>query len=322
MIKRISIQIGCVFLIMGTLAISLMAHGERPHAFGEAWRYWGKDPLTIVLLALSAVLYVLGVRRLWRSASVGKGVRRWEALAFALGWISLAIALLSPLHPLGEVLFSAHMVQHEILMLVSAPLIVLGRPLIASLWSLPIEWRHKLGDLSKARPFRSSWQRITNPLSAWAIHMIALWVWHLPVLFQATLKSDLVHFFQHISFLGSALLFWWALIHGAHGMLGYGVGVLYVFSTAAHSGLLGALLTVATTVLYPAYAETAPGFGLTALEDQQLGGLIMWIPAGVLYTIAGLALLAGWLREAEGRNARYDVSDGYNGRLAQGGENV
>jgi len=166
------------------------------------------------------------------------------------------------------------------------------------------------------------WRTISNPLWAWAIHLVALWIWHLPVLFQATLKSDFVHFLQHFSFLASALLFWWALIHGARGFLGYGAAVLYVFSTAAHSGLLGALLTLATTVIYPAYAETAPAFGLTALEDQQLGGLIMWIPAGVLYTIAGLALLAGWLREAEIRAAKSEANDDYSRKLIEGRENA
>jgi cytochrome c oxidase assembly factor CtaG len=313
-----------IFLTIFAAAFStnVFAHGDRPHNFAEVWQYWGKDPITIIFLALSAILYILGVRRLWREAATGKGIRKWEALVFAAGWISLFVALLSPLHPLGEVLFSAHMTQHEILMLVSAPLLVLGRPLIAFLWALPINWRHQVGGWSKVGWFRKMWRTISNPLWAWAIHLVALWIWHLPVLFQATLKSDFVHFLQHFSFLASALLFWWALIHGAQGLLGYGAAVLYVFSTAAHSGLLGALLTLATTVIYPAYAETAPAFGLTALEDQQLGGLIMWIPAGVLYTIAGLALLAGWLREAEIRAAKREANDAYSRKLIEGRENA
>ncbi len=318
---RIS-QKGLLIFFMFAISANALAHGERPHDFSEVWQYWGKDPLTIILLTLSAFLYVLGVRRLWRTASGGKGIRRWEALAFAAGWISLFIALLSPLHPLGEVLFSAHMTQHEILMLVSAPLLVLGRPLIAYLWAFPIGWRHRIGETSKANWFRGIWRKISNPLAAWAIHLVVLWIWHLPLLFQATLRSDFIHFVQHASFLLSALLFWWALIHGAQGILGYGAGVLYVFSTAAHSGLLGALLTFATAVIYPAYAETAPAFGLTALEDQQLGGLIMWIPAGVLYTIAALALLAGWMREAEERAARNENKMRSALKLIERGENV
>jgi putative membrane protein len=108
-----------------------------------------------------------------------------------------------------------------------------------------------------------------------------------------------VHTFQHVCFLGSALLFWWALIHGPQGLKGYGVAVLYLFTTSVHSGILGAIITFTGTVLYPAYSKTTATWGLTALEDQQLGGLIMWVPAGLVYIIAGLALCAGWMRESE-----------------------
>jgi cytochrome c oxidase assembly factor CtaG len=120
-------------------------------------------------------------------------------------------------------------------------------------------------------------------------------------LFQATLESEFVHTLQHLSFLLSALLFWWALIHGRRGLMGYGAAVLYMFTTSIHSGVLGALITFSSSVWYPAYAATTSSWGLTPLEDQQLGGLIMWIPAGLVYIFAGLALFAGWLRESERR---------------------
>jgi putative membrane protein len=193
------------------------------------------------------------------------------------------------------------MTQHEILMLVAAPMVVLGRPLIAFLWALPISWRRRLGALSKSRWFESSWRAVANPLAAWAIHAVALWIWHAPALFQATIDDELIHTLQHVSFLGSALLFWWSLIHSRRGLMSYGAAVLYVFTTSVHSGLLGALITFASTLWYPAYAQTTASWGLTPLEDQQLGGLIMWIPAGAVYIVAGLALFAGWMREAERR---------------------
>jgi putative membrane protein len=141
----------------------------------------------------------------------------------------------------------------------------------------------------------------TTPIAAWAIHGAALWVWHVPLLFQATLRSNLVHTLQHVSFLGSALLFWWALIHGPRGLMDYGVGILYLFTTSIHSGVLGALITFARQVVYPVYNESTRSWGLTPLEDQQLGGLIMWVPAGLVYIVAGLALCAGWMRESERR---------------------
>ena len=102
---------------------------------------------------------------------------------------------------------------------------------------------------------------------------MALWAWHIPFLFQATLESTWVHAFQHASFLGSALLFWWAVLHGRSRPMGFGAAVLYMFTTALHSGLLGALLTFARSAWYPVYSGTTQPWGLSPLEDQQLGGL-------------------------------------------------
>jgi cytochrome c2 len=136
---------------------------------------------------------------------------------------------------------------------------------------------------------------------AWALHAIALWIWHAPPLFQATLQSDLIHTLQHLSFLLSALLFWWAVLHNGRDRVGYGAATLYVFTTSIHSGALGALLTFSSTLWYPAYHVSPLAWGLTPVEDQQLGGLLMWIPAGLVYLFAGLALIAGWLRQTEAR---------------------
>ncbi|MDQ1591121.1 MAG: putative rane protein [Pyrinomonadaceae bacterium] len=298
----------CLLLVLLLFSFSLspfsfplaLAHEGKPHKFADLWFTWGRDPFIIASLALSAWLYWRGIRRLWQgNEATGRGVRRWEAWAFAGGWFALFVALVSPLHPWGEVLFSAHMTQHEVLMLVAAPLLVLGRPLLPMLWALPLKWRQRAGGVGRRKWFQSGWRALTNPLAAWAIHTAALWVWHVPALFQATLKSDLVHTLQHVSFLGSALLFWWALVHGRRGLMGYGAAALYMFTTSVHSGVLGALITFARNAWYPAYASSTGSWGLTPLEDQQLGGLIMWIPAGLVYIVAGLALVVGWMRESE-----------------------
>jgi cytochrome c oxidase assembly factor CtaG len=277
----------------------LALHGGAPHNWHELVRAWSFEPLVIISLTITALLFIIGLYRLKR-----RSIRTWEALCFAGGWLALFVALVSPVHAWGQVLFSAHMSQHEILMLVAAPLLVLGRPLIAFLWALPLSWSRSLGNLSKITWINRLWRALTIPLVAWLIHAIALWVWHIPALFDATLHSEAIHTLQHLSFLLSALLFWWALIHGRHGAMGYGAAVLYVFTTSVHSGALGALITIAGSVWYPSYAPLTASWGLTPLEDQQLGGLIMWIPAGLVYVIAGLALFAGWLREADLRATR------------------
>jgi cytochrome c oxidase assembly factor CtaG len=214
------------------------------------------------------------------------------------------IALVSPLHPWGEVLFSAHMTQHEILMLISAPLFVIGRPFIAAMWAVPREARRPIGSVFSSSGLKTAWRFVTVPFVAWAVHAAALWAWHIPFLFQATLRSDLVHTLQHTSFFLSALLFWWAIICGSKGLSSYGTGVLYLFTTSLHSGLLGVLLTLTSRVWYPAYSETTASWGLTPIEDQQLGGLIMWVPAGIVYIAAALIMFAGWLGESERRALR------------------
>ncbi|HEY1190039.1 MAG TPA: cytochrome c oxidase assembly protein [Gemmata sp.] len=276
-----------------------------PRDWAELGAAWPVEPFVWVPLLFSAYVYARGVRRLWREAGPGRGVRRWEATCFAGGWTALAVALVSPLHPWGNVLFSIHMTQHELLMLVAAPLLVLGKPVVAGLKALPRAGVRVL--LGATRPVwvRGLWRFVTNPFAAWVLHLVVLWLWHVPLLFRAALRSEFVHALQHLSFLLSAVLFWWALLHPGHGRLRYGAAVLYLFTTAVHSGLLGALITLAGVVWYPEYLGTTRAWGLTPLEDQQLGGLIMWVPACSVYIVAGLALFAGWLRAAGERARRH-----------------
>jgi cytochrome c oxidase assembly factor CtaG len=272
---------------------------ETPHNVHEALRTWGWEPGSLIGLALSAWLYGQGLWRLWRASGVGHGIRKWEAWCFLGGWVTLFVALVSPIHPLGQVLFSAHMTQHELLMLVAAPLLVLGRPMIAFLRALPPRAANRLGRFSNTHAWRSIWTAISAPLVAWFIHAVVLWTWHIPAFFQATLHSEWIHAAQHLSFLLTALLFWWAVLHGHKGVVNYGAGVLYLFTTAIHSGLLGALITFARTVWYPDYTGRTDSFGLTPLEDQQIGGLIMWVPACLVYVFAALAMVVGMLRHAD-----------------------
>lgn len=286
-------------------AVPLCAHeGEalRPHDLPWAWSF---EPGVVAPLLLTAILYLRGAR-------AARGVTSGQKASFWSGWTVLSLALVSPLHPLGEALFSAHMAQHEILMLLAAPLLVVSRPLVPLLWGLPFGWRRAAGRWSKTRPVQRLWAGLTLPLAAWCIHAAALWIWHAPALFQATITSELAHSAQHLSFLLSALLFWWALLYGP-GRVNYGSGVLYIFTTGVHTSILGALLTFATSVWYPAYRATAPLWGMTPLEDQQVGGLIMWIPAGLVYLAAGLILFAAWLRQSDrggagARACRVDTS--------------
>ncbi|HWH56310.1 MAG TPA: cytochrome c oxidase assembly protein [Terriglobales bacterium] len=267
--------------------------GGTPRSTAWTWSAY----ITVPLFAL-ALLYVLGLLRMRRR---GVQLRWFPILCFASGWLSLFLALDSPVHEISEQLFWVHMTQHEILMLISAPLLILSQPAAPLLFALPERWRVPVANIGKAKVIERSWLLVSAPVAAWLLHAAALWVWHAPKLFDATLESEWVHAAQHISFLGTALLFWWTLFHKHAGRLGYGGAILYVFTTAVHTSVLGALLTFAPHAWYAPYAQTAQLWGLTALQDQQIGGLIMWIPAGTLLTIVALVLLSKWMSHSDTR---------------------
>ena len=288
---------------------------HAPHVLvrsAEAARW---DVAIAAVLVLSATLYVVGLTRLWRHAGRGHGIRPVNLLAFAAGLGALVVALLSPLDALSDALFSAHMGQHELLMLVAAPLLVMGKPWLTAAWALPSAWRPSALGLLQRPAFRRPWRAATGPVTILVLHALALWIWHIPRLFEGAMHDETVHAFQHLCFFVTAVLFWWALVQGRYGRAGYGAAVLFVFITAMHSGILGALITFAGRLWYPIYQQRSQAAGHDPLADQQLAGLLMWIPAGVLLTIVGIALLAAWLGESDRRGrgadgARLGIDDG------------
>jgi putative membrane protein len=285
--------------MLGKLTALVLAHAGQPLAPHDLVHAWVWSPFITVPLALGAAWYAAGVAAVWRASTVGRGIRAWEVACFAGGWLALVLALVSPLHPLGEVLFSAHMAQHELMMVIAAPLLVLGRPLVPYVWAMPPQWRRASGDLTRNVQFQRVWSRLTSPGAAWVLHAAAIWVWHIPFLYDATLDNAVVHTLQHVSFLGTALLFWWSVLRGSR--LGRGSAVGYLFTTMLHTGALGVILAFTNALWYPAYETTTMRWGLSPIDDQQLGGLIMWIPGGVAYLVAALSLLALSLRDSESR---------------------
>jgi cytochrome c oxidase assembly factor CtaG len=280
-------------------ALLLPVHEGAPLAPHDLWQAWSREPAVLGGLLLAALLYAGGMRRL-RARTARRGPsRRREAMAFWSGWAILAIALVSPLHPLGEALLSAHMAQHELLMALAAPLLVLGRPFVVSLWALPPGWRRTVGGW--AGRLRPLWRAVSRMEVAWLLHAIGVLGWHLPSLYQRTVDSAVVHGLQHSSFVLTALLFWWSVLPGAALRGRHGAAIMSLFGTMVYTGGLGALLTLGRTIWYPAYGEAAPLWGLTPLEDQQLAGLIMWVPGGITYLLATAWLVLDWLRVSESR---------------------
>jgi putative membrane protein len=291
------------FLVLG------MSAAGSAHGLGAAAaREWEFEPLVVIPLAASATVYATGLARLWRRAGVGRGISTWSAVAFTAGWLTMTAALVSPIAWLSRILFSVHMTQHTLLMLVAAPLLTFGRPLLAWMWALRAKGREALARGFRGRRMVSAWRRVTAPLSVFLIQAVALWAWHIPSWYEAALRNDAIHAVQHLCLVVAGSLFWWAMVDGRYGRLGYGLSVLYVFLTAVHSSALGALLTVAPSVWYPDYGQQAVTWGVDALADQQLAGLLMWVPAGVIFMVFGLALFAAWLGEAE-RRVRFGATD-------------
>ncbi|MGF6227564.1 putative membrane protein [Inquilinus ginsengisoli] len=294
-----------LLILIALMPTSALAHAGHEHGSDYPWTW---DPWITGPLALTALLYTGGVARLWRRAGPGRGVGTGQAAMFAAGWLTLAAALVTPLHGLGERLFTAHMVEHEVLMVIAAPLLALSRPIGAMLWGLPQGWRRALGAAVGSRIWRSLWRALTDPLAATVLHAVAIWTWHVPALFAAALEHEGLHALQHASFLVTALLFWWSLLCRRGSRAARGAAIGHLFTTALHTGLLGALLVFSNRLWFVDQAGEAARWGLTALEDQQLAGLVMWIPACLAYPIAGLALAGLWIagagrREGEGRHA-------------------
>lgn len=262
---------------------------------------WTLTPSILIPIALSLLLYAAGSYRLRHRSRLGRSALRRRNLWFAAGWLTLAAAAISPLHEAGESSFTLHMIEHELLMLIAAPLLMMSRPLETMLWAWPARARKALGAFFHRRVLRVSWNFLSGAVTATVLQAAALWLWHAPALFELALAVDGWHIAQHLSFLISSLLFWSAMFHARQA----GLAVLCLFATSVISGALGALMAFSQSPWYSRYAMLglAP-FGLTPIEDQQLAGLLMWIPGGLVHAIAALALLGTLLRESQQRDVQ------------------
>jgi putative membrane protein len=289
------------------LAVAPAAGHDISGALGSS-STWSYDPWLLTPLYLTGIGFYVGTQRVWRAAGFARGVPLRQVGAFWAGWLVLGLAITSPLHWLGERMFSAHMVEHELMMVVAAPLMAYARINGAMLWSLPRRSRQAAGRLLTTGPIAACWRAISHPVTATTLHGLALWLWHAPLCYRLALENEFAHRLQHISFFLTSLLFWWVLFYGRgrerDSRIRDGISVACLFITVLHSGLLGALLTLSPRVWFPQQALLAGEFGLTPLEDQQLAGLVMWIPMGTLYTCAALFFAYRWLaRSGAGASA-------------------
>ena len=285
--RRVGAPLAVVFALL-VLPREAWAHAGRAPEPHDLWTAWTFEPAVVVGLALACAVYARGVQVLWRGAGRGRGIAPWRVACFGAGLLALVLALVSPIDAVATALFSVHMTQHMLLVVVAAPLLVLGDPGTATLWALRIDQRRRLGTWwGTQRTLPAVWCALRQPLVAFTLHIGALWAWHVPSLYDAAIANEWIHAAEHASFLLTALLFWYP-IADAHPRRRYGVGVatLYLFAAGLQGTLLGALMTFARHPWYLAHYGTTAAWGLTPLEDQQVAGLVMWIPAGLVYLVA------------------------------------
>ena len=281
------------------LPVSMLLHAAdcvlvTPDAM---WRHWGGDGATLPSILLVAVMYGVGVRRIWKRAGREHVVITGNVVAFYAGILVLLAALCSPLDAIADTLFSAHMLQHVLLITVAAPLAVLGRPLVPMIWSLPHSARVAGGRTWNSSGMKRAGSILVLPVIVWMLHTVALWAWHVPSAYSAALENDWLHALEHASFYITSTLVWWVGLRPLRDGRGTGAALTVLAGTLLQSGALGALLTFSGTPWYYGQSAGAALWNLSALEDQQLAGLIMWIPAGLFY-LAGILVIVHRLFDA------------------------
>jgi len=278
-------------------AVGHVTGSDSPPTLGAAFTL---DPWLLVPLILALAAYLAGVGRLWARSRPGAGIGFGQAAAFLAGWTVLLLSLAWPLDAYGEWSLAAHMAQHMLLVSVAPPLIVAGLPAAAFAAGLPTSGARRGAQLLRARGVRRMWHGLTEPMTAMLLQLIVMWGWHAPAAMELALRSEPWHYLMHASFLLVGLFFWSGLLRALREpAAGFFTGIVAVVGTMVQMGLLGALLTFAAVPRYPFYLERVIELGLTPLEDQQLAGLIMWVPGAVPYLLGGLALMAVWLRRLE-----------------------
>ena len=255
---------------------------------------WSFTPSVLMMLISVAVLYSYFIYLSRKDGHWGTEVRLRHVVWFTLGLILIFVALVSPIDSLSNLaLFSAHMVQHIILMLLASACLLLGLPAlwIKTLYDLPV--------LKTVLPI------ITHPLVTLVSFNLVMWVWHVPALYEGALRDVNIHVLEHMMFLGFGMLMWLPIIHDAppKHVLSYPARMAYLFACMVSSSLLGAVFTFAPTIAMPFYGSAPLYFGLSPMTDQQLAGLIMWVPGSMIFFIAILIVFGAWLN-SEDRKAK------------------
>ncbi len=273
------------------------AHIPTDSSFSADW-HWRLDVLLVV--AFFGAIYVRGWQRLRQRAA--RVIPRWQLILYFAAIVSILSALISPIDSLASALLSMHMVQHLLLLMIAPLFFLLANPLAAFLWGLPRKWRLRVGRLlARSSPFRRVLWALTLMPVAWSLYVVNLWVWHHPFFYELGLKNQWAHDIEHLLFFFTAVIFWWPVVNPAprlHGAVSYGFRIVYLVAATLQNTILGMAISLPNKVLYPFY-ETVPRLrDLSPINDQALGGGIMWV-SGHMYLVPIIVLVARMLTHEE-----------------------
>lgn len=253
---------------------------------------WAAVVVVGVVTVLILGCYARGVVRVRRHPQGRRRQRAWRPMAMAGAVVSLLVVTLPPLGEVLEQRLATHMVQHIVMIMVTAPLLALAAPGQPTLAGLPAGVRRPLVRLGHRLPGAV----LLAPGFAWVLHIAALWAWHMPAAYDAALNSEVVHLCEHACFLLTAWVFWWHLTTVAGRRLRGPAALLYVVAAVPPGAALGAMLTFPQHPLYPAQAAHAAASGINPLLDQRIGGLVMWIPLDLVYLAIAVLLMGRWFK--------------------------
>jgi len=302
--RRLTIAI---VLVGGWLvsAAPARAHGvAAPEpAFPAVFLDWRLDPLALGLIVAAAGIWTWAVRRVARGhpANPHPPYRSWF---FGAGLVAIALALLSPIEAYEGQLFSVHMSQHMLLELVAAPLFLAAAPITLALRAATPPVRRGLLVVLHSPVLKV----LSFPVIAWVLFAAVNWGWHFSTLYDEALEQPLLHYVQHATFLAAALLFWWPAIGAdpSPWRLPFPVRLFYLFLAMPQNSFLGVALLQSSTVLYPHYVTNLRTWGPTPLEDQQLGGMIMWVFGDMAFLVGMAVVVWLWSRHEERRTVHLD----------------
>ena len=252
---------------------------------------WRPDILAV--LSIAALVYARGWTAL-RRAGYRRGATWPRCGAYIAGLTLIAGALVSPLAVYQGSHLSLHMIQHELLMIGGAPLILLGRPFPFITWGVPRAARRWFGCAFRRHALaRRSFDALTRPSVAWILSTAVLWVWHAPVLYDAVEASPILHDAQHVSFFLAGLLFWWPILESPpfRHRLAFSGRVAYLVAGMSQRSVLGGIIALSDRVLYTHYADLIFPGSRPPLADQRLAGGIMWFGSGVILLCATLLVI-------------------------------